>query len=190
MRDPIERMMMFVREQKQQAAFEHARAVWSRQIPLLLPCVRSVVEVFQGGLEEAGPQTVVSVLATPGRAEFPLVIAFERRSYEQEGILPLRPTSDETEAGASCLFRCEIDGIVYGYRYPFHSVRRDVRPERFADLGEPGSVHPHQLGNAVVDFLEWASVGEGCGSRKLRFWAPSDPPAVTPRPVELRVVAA
>jgi hypothetical protein len=190
MRDPVERMMMFVREQKQQAAFEHARAAWARHIPLLLPCVRSVVEAFQSGLEEPSPRPIVSVLADPGRAEFPLVIAFERRSYEREGVLPLRPTASDTETGASCLFRCESDGIVYGFRYPFHSIHRDVRPERFADLGEPASVHAHQLGNAIADFLEWASVGDGCGSRKLRFWVPSEQSVIHERPVELRVIAA
>jgi hypothetical protein len=124
-------------------------------------------------------------------SEFPLVIAFERRPYEREGILRLRGGANEIEAGATCLFRCETDGIVYGYRYPFHSVLRDVRPERFADLGEPGLVQAEQIGNAVVDFLEWASVGDGCGSRKLQFWTPPEAqPALSPQTIELRVVAA
>jgi hypothetical protein len=64
-----------------------------------------------------------------------------------------------------------------------------MRPEQFADLGEPASVHPHRLGNAVADFLEWASVGEGCGRRKLRFGAAAMV-EVVPEPVRLSVVTA
>ncbi|HEY7312594.1 MAG TPA: hypothetical protein VH643_24735 [Gemmataceae bacterium] len=190
MRDPIERVTRFVQEQKRQAAFEHARAVWSRRIPVLLPSLRGVVEAFQSGLEESSPQSVISLLADPARADFPLVIAFERRPYEHEGILSMHSASGEHEVGASCMFRCEADGIVYGHRYPFHRVQRDARPERFADLGEPASIHAHQIGNAVVDFLEWAAIGDGCGSRKLRFWLPPERSAVAPQPIQLRVVAA
>jgi hypothetical protein len=190
MRDPIERVSMFVQEQKRQAAFEHARAVWCRQIPILLPCLRGVVEAFQSGPDEAASPTKLSLLADPARPDFPLVIAFERRPYEREGILSILPASGEHEVGASCLFRCEADGIVYGLRYPFHSVLRDVRPERFADLGDPASVHAHQIGNAVADFLEWAAIGDGCGSRKLRFWVPPEERPVGQQPIQLRVIAA
>jgi hypothetical protein len=65
-----------------------------------------------------------------------------------------------------------------------------VRPERFVDLGEPAGVQPDAIGNAVVDFLEWAAVGEGCGSRKLRFWSPPESLTTSPHTIELRVVAA
>jgi hypothetical protein len=189
MRDPVERMQAFVEEQKRQVIFEHARILWSRRLPHLLPGLRAVVETFHQGLCEPS-SALVSILSDPSRGEFPLVIAFERRSLDVEGILRLHRTPTETEAGASCLFRAESDGIVYGYRYPFHSVRRDVRPERFVDLGEPDRVHADALGNAVVDFLEWAAVGDGCGSRKLRFWSPPESLATSPPTIELRVVAA
>jgi hypothetical protein len=164
MRDPIERMVKFVWGQKQQAAAEHARAVWSRRIPILLPCVREVVDVFLGGLTEPAEPPPVALLADTGRELCPLVIAFQARPPEREGAEP--------ETGASAVFRCEADGIVYGFRYPFHPLLRDLRPEQFADLGEPETVEAHRLGNAVADFLEWVSIGEGRGSRRLRFWSP------------------
>jgi hypothetical protein len=189
MDDPVERVVKFVTEQKRRAAFEHARSRWARRLPLLVPCVRSVVEVFRSGLEEPGDSPVVSVLIDVRHDRFPLVVAFERRGGGGE-VLSIRP--DQTrEAGASAVFRCEPDGIVYGFRYPFHGVLRDVRPERFVDLGEPGDVQPRQLGHAVADFLEWAAVGEGCGSRKLCFWSPPEAPeAPAAAPVPLRAVAA
>jgi hypothetical protein len=181
MRDPVERMVQFVVGQKQQAASEHARALWARRLPALLSGVRAVVAAFQGGVEEAeGP--LVSVLCDPRHQRCPLVIAFARReSGAEEGILALRPEPAVKEIGASACFRCEEDGVVYGFRYPFHGVQQDVRPERFADLGEPEAVGAVELGNAVADFLEWAAVGRGCGSRKLRFWAPPKVMEETPR---------
>jgi hypothetical protein len=190
MDDPVARMVKFVREQKLQAAFEHARSQWARRLPLLVPVVQSVVEVFQSGLEEPGDAPVVSVLLDVRHDLCPLVIAFERRGRGPD-ILSLR-SDQPREAGASAVFRCEPDGIVYGIRYPFHAVQRDVRPERFVDLGEPEAVQPRQIGHAAADFLEWAAVGEGCGSRKLRFWS-SPQAANTPsvqQPVQLRAVAA
>jgi hypothetical protein len=191
MSDPVERMAKFVREQKQQAAFEHARTLWTRRLPLLMPCVQSVVEVFQKGLEGPDDSLVVSILFDVRHDPCPLVIAFERRSGEDAPILSMRPDPARWEVGASAGFRCEPDGILYGFRYPFHGVLRDLRGERFADLGEPQDVQPHQLGHAVADFLEWAAVGAGCGSRKLRFWAPPQlVPAAPQQPVQLRAVAA
>jgi hypothetical protein len=190
MSDPVERMVHFVREQKRQAAFEHARSLWARRLAALVPCVESVVEVFQSGLEEPGDSPAVSVLVDARHELCPLVVAFERRGGDGSEVLTLRP-DQPCEAGASAVFRCEADGIVYGFRYPFHDVLRDLRPERFVDLGEPEAVHPHQLGHAVADFLEWAAVGAGRGSRKLRFWSPPQAAAATtPQPVQLRAVAA
>jgi hypothetical protein len=186
MRDPVERMACFVREQKQQVAGERARAEWSRRIPALLPTLRAVVEGFRGGMEECGGSSAVAVLVDVRRHDCPLVIAFNARQRQGEGVLSLRPGPAEPEAGASCQFRCEMDGIVYGFRYPFHPLTRDVRPERFVDLGEPGLLQPDQLGHAAADFLEWAAVGAGCGGRKMQF-------GLAPRaqePFQLRVVAA
>jgi hypothetical protein len=189
MSDPIERMVQFVREQKERAAFEHVRSLWARRLPLLVPCVQSVVEVFRSGLAEPGDAPVVSVLVDVRHDLCPLVIAFERRGGDGSEVVSLRP-DQPCEAGASAFFRCEPDGIVYGFRYPFHGVLRDLRPERFVDLGEPEAVQAHQLGHAVADFLEWAAVGDGCGSRKLRFWSPPEAAPVTEQPVQLRAVAA
>jgi hypothetical protein len=173
MRDPVERMVEFIQQQKQQAAAEHARTIWARRLLSLLPCVEEVVEVFRRGLEEVSNTPLVSVHVDPKNDQRSLVILFQPR---------------DGETGASAVFRCRQDGIVCGVRYPFHDVLQAVRPEHFADLGEPATVHAHRLGNAVVDFLEWASVGEGCGRRKLRFWSPPAAAETGPGAVRLAIV--
>ncbi len=188
MRDPVERMVKFVQQQKQQAAAEHARAEWARRLVALLPCVEEVVEVFRRGLEEPAGPALVSVHADPRNERRPLVILFQPRDPEEEA-LP-SPSCVGPETGASAVFRCREDGIVCGVRYPFHDRLRDVRPEAFADLGEPAVVQAHRLGNAVADFLEWAAVGEGCGRRKLRFWSPPAALDSEPQPVRLSLVTA
>jgi hypothetical protein len=173
MRDPVERMVSFVEQQKRIAAAEHARAVWADRLGSLRGIVEEVVEVFRRGLEEPAALPIVSVFVEPKNDQWPLVVLFAER---------------EGETGASAVFRCRDDGVVCGLRYPFHDVGRTPRPEQFADLGEPGMVAGRRLGNAVADFLEWASVGEGCGARRLRFWSPLVPQGVVPQPVKLALV--
>jgi hypothetical protein len=187
-RDPVERIRKFVEEQQQQARLEHARATWAGRIREVLPTVEAVVDAFRCGLApDQFQRDPVSVLADPKRDLFPLVVAFGPRVAHKEGVIALRPRPAEEETGASALFRCEADGCVYGYRYPFHGVLHSPAPEPFADLGDPSTIHAHELGNAVAAFLEWAAVGAGCGDARLSFWAP---PAPVVQPQKLTLVAA
>jgi hypothetical protein len=167
-------MVQFVQQQKRAAVAEHARAVWSGRLLALLPCVQEVVEVFRSGLDEPGSAPLVSVFADPRSDQWPLVVLFAER---------------EGETGASAVFRCREDGMVCGIRYPFHDPIVAARAEQFADLGEPAGVEAHRLGHVVADFLEWASVGEGCGRRRLRFWTPAAGEA-EPAGVRLMLVPA
>jgi hypothetical protein len=171
MHDPVDRMVRFVRQQKQQAAAEHARAVWSARVAALLPAVEEVVEVLRAGLAEPAAATLVSAHARPKSARWPLVVLFQDRQVAKEPFPRLASSRGATETGASAVFRCDEDGVVHGLRYPFHDVRQAVRAERFVDLGEPAAVRAGRLCDAVADFLEWATVGEGCGRRRLRFWS-------------------
>jgi hypothetical protein len=46
------------------------------------------------------------------------------------------------------------------------------------------------MANVIVEFLQWATSGAGCGSRPLRFWEPAGPISdITPM-VRLAVLAA
>lgn len=189
MRDPVEKMRKFVEEQKQRSRLEHARRAWGQKVPELLPCAEAVVEALRAGLApDQEPLGAVSVLADTSRDGSPLVIAFERRSYSDSEPYRLQPERAHGEVGASAVFRVEPDGQVCGWRYPFHSVMMVPEPELFAELGDPAGIQAEELGNAVVEFLQWAAVGTGSGSRTLRFWAPVAL-ADTPR-VRLAVVAA
>jgi hypothetical protein len=176
MGDPVERMVRFLRDQKQQAISRQARDLWGEKVPALLAFVQGVVRAFETGLAEPTPTARVSILVDP-RHPSPLVVAFNPRRV-----------SGANEAGASAHFRCE-EGVVRGYRYPFHGVDRDVRPQLFVELGAPQAVQGADLGHAVAEFLEWASVGPGCGSRKMRFWAEGENLGNEGNP-DLRIVAA
>jgi hypothetical protein len=138
----------------------------------MLPAVEAVVEVMrQGLLPEQFQGEVIAIRVDPRRDRFPLVIAFGTRATA-------RP---DVEVAASALFRCEADGRVYGYRYPFHSVKKGLDPERFMDLGEPEGINAEVLGDAVAVFLQWATVGSGCGGHRLVFGAPPTLPFVRPQ---------
>jgi hypothetical protein len=180
MSDPVERMRKFVEDRQQQVRGETARAAWARRMVEGLPRIEAVVEVVRSALapeQFAGP--AVSVLTDPTRDRFPLVIAFG----------PLHAEPGEAQAGASAVFRCEPDGNVYGFRYPFHARLKSLAAEPFAELGDPSRIQDDELGHAVAEFLEWATVGGGCGGRKLRFDPPATIPFVAPA-VKLSVIAA
>ncbi|MBY0528542.1 MAG: hypothetical protein K2R98_34445 [Gemmataceae bacterium] len=170
MSDPIERIRKFVTTQHDQSRFADARDAWSRKVTELLPGVEEMVAVMReslsaGQLREPG----VYVLVDPHRAQFPLVVAFGNRPAPIGDVLPFRAESVKMECGASVLFRCEPDGHVHGFRYPFHSMMKTRKPERFIDLGAPGHIQAVDLGHAMADFLEWATVGAGCGGHALQF---------------------
>lgn len=175
MRDPVERIIGFIKRQEQLAQAAEARNVWSRRLPSLAPTVSAIIDAFQAGFAGGAD---ASVHLDAKRQDFPLLIV----------VAPEEESDTRSLTNASCQFRVEDDGIVYGVRYPFHDVCRDVRPERFVDLGEPENVTAEQLGHAVADFLEWAAVGEGCGVRRLKFR--STEASEAPAPFQMRVVAA
>ena len=165
MADPVQRMKLFVAEVQEQRRGETARDCSARRLPDLLPAVEAVVEVVCAGLlPEQFSGNVVSVRHDARRDRFPLVIAFGPRRTVR---------SDEVEIGASVLFRCEADGRLHGYRYPFHSLLKALEPKAFVDLGEPEAVTAEVLGNTVAEFLEWAVAGDGCGGRRLHFEEPT-----------------
>lgn len=178
MHDPIVRMAKIITDEQGRAAHEHAARTWSARVPHLLPTVERIVETFCNGLAEPGWTAHVRVDAF--RPQFPLAITFECQ-------VPC--SASQHEIGASAHFRCEPDGIVYGLRFPFHSATSSIRPETFVDLGEPGTVSAHDLGHAVVDFLEWAAIGKGCGRRKLQFEAAPCGESQAVAPVALRIAA-
>lgn len=180
MADPVERLKLFVEDRRQQERSVQAQECWLRKLPELLPSVDAVVDVMRHSLlpdQFAGEP--VAVLCDPRREQFPLVIAFGPRATE----------ATTPEIGASVVFRCEADGRVHGYRYPFHNVTKTWDPQRFVDLGEPECLTADCLGNAVAEFLEWASAGEGCGDSRLQFEVTPTLPFVRPA-VKLTMIAA
>src|SRR4051794_33035219 len=106
MRDPVERMVKFVQQQKQEALAAHARDAWARHLPSLASCVEEVVEVFRQGLVEPLLEPVLAVHVEPTNDQWPLVILFRERAAEREDcpLFPLSPAVAET--GASAVFRC------------------------------------------------------------------------------------
>jgi len=190
MSDPVERMKLFVAEQQQQVRLAEARALWSQLLPDLLPTVQGIVEVLSQGLlpGQFGGEPV-SVLTDPLRELYPLVVAFGRRTPSADAFPRPQAVPGEEEIGASAFFRCEPDGHIHGYRYPFHSARLTLAPQPFVDLGAPHRVRTVEVGNAVADFLEWASVGSGCCGRRLQFHAPATIPFARPA-TRLSIIAA
>jgi hypothetical protein len=183
MGDPVARIRKFVDVQRQQACFEEAKTIWALKIMELRPALDAVVDALSQGLVPgqfvAEP---VAVLTDGSRDQFPLMITFAPRAAIADGVVPLRTEPLPVEVGASAMFRCEPDGHVHGYRYPFHLLGQALDPEQYIDLGFPAHIGPDELGNAVADFMEWAAVGGGCANRELQFWSPATLPFPKPPP--------
>lgn len=183
--DAVARMVDFVRDQGMRDVLACAGQAWLERIPALAARLQQIVDVFQSGLDE--PEWTVSVRTDGKRPRFPLMISFDSSRI----LLPGRQLSEtpEYQIGASALFRCETDGVVRGYRFPFHGMKRGCRAECFADLGEADAMTADALGHSAADFLEWASAGKGCGQRRLRFSAPCPHTTLAEMPVKLRIAA-
>ncbi len=173
MSDPVERIRLYVEDQRQQGRSAVARPAWLRRVSELVPAIEKVVDVMRLALRpEQFQGDVLSVLADATRERFPLVVAFGRRDVDGRS---------DAEIAASAVFRCESDGRIHGYRYPFHSMLKGMGPEPFVDLGEPERLTADDVANAVAEFLEWAATGPGCGGRRLQFAAPATLPFVRPQ---------
>jgi hypothetical protein len=187
MGDAVMRMKRFVEMQRQQACFEEAKGIWAQKITELRPAIDAVVAVLCEGLVPGQfADAPVSVLTDGGRTQFPLVIAFGSRAVLGDALSSLRTEPLPVEIGASALFRCEEDGHVRGYRYPFHPAGQALDPELHVNLGFPAHIGPEEMGNAVAEFLEWAAAGDGCAGRELQFWSPATLPFPKVLPWEAR----
>src|SRR5262249_294214 len=134
MGDPVARLKNFVEGQRQQACFEEARAVWAQKVVGLQPALTAVGAVLCEGLRPGQFEgEAVTVLTDGNRDQFPLVVVFAPRVGQEASPLAM-------EVGASALFRCEPDGHVRGYRYPFHAAGQTLEPEPYVDLGFPGHI--------------------------------------------------
>lgn len=174
MGDPIGRMKLFVETQRQHECYEEARSLWADKVVEVRQAVEAVVDVLRDGLVPGQlPDPPATVLTDGKREQFPLVIAFGSRCSDADGIVPLRAGVSTLEVGASAVFRCGPDGHVHGYRYPFHEAGEPHEPEHFVDLGYPAHIGADEIGNAVADFVEWATVGGGCAGHELQFWSPA-----------------
>ncbi|MBM4071678.1 MAG: hypothetical protein FJ271_22525 [Planctomycetes bacterium] len=185
MGDAVARMVDFLRDQRRREAQARACRRWLERVSLLAAPLQQIVDVFQASLDE--PEWTVTVRTDAARVQFPLTISFDSSRI----LLPGRQLSDapEFQIGASALFRCEAEGVVRGYRFPFHGMKRASRAELFTELGEVDAVSADDLAHAVVDFLEWAAAGKGSGQRRLRFTSPLSQPALAAEPVKLRIAA-
>lgn len=66
-------MVEFIAEQARQDSHERATQAWLDRVPLLLPRIRQVVDVFQAALDE--PEWNVSVRVDAKRPQFPLAVS-------------------------------------------------------------------------------------------------------------------
>ena len=139
--------------QRQEDDLERA---WTKQLNEFMPDVKDVVDVLRekGHTDlyvEAGFNQLHVWFGTRpmGRPRF-----MERSNYF------------DAEAGAEAIFVCQ-EGVVRGYRRPFRPEGQSASFEPFVELGRPQGVETNALANAVVDFLQWAAVGDGRGSRPL-----------------------
>ncbi len=175
MSHPVERIRLFIAEQHRHLTVNEAQAFWANLVPDVLPALDAVLDVVRCHLEPG--QFLDEPLASrtdPTRSQYPLVVAFSRRAPATHPRSHHGPRIEEI--GASALFRCDDEGLVRGYRYPFHDARTALEAECFVCLGTPHEVTAEAVADAVADFVEWAAVGGGCNGQRLRFAAPATLP--------------
>jgi hypothetical protein len=166
MSDSVERARRFIIAQRARQDQERAaKEIWCKKVPDLAKHAEAIVQVFH----EAGHKAVF-VQAR----EDQILVKFgdrQRRYVAGEEIAHLvvdRPS----EEGALAEFHFDSDSCkVVGHRNPFYIKEREGKQplRRFVEFEDVENLSEKDFGNAVMDFLEWACVGEGRGSWKIRF---------------------
>jgi hypothetical protein len=163
MSHPVEELNAFIEKQREhQNAFAAARSQWKKKMPQLKGHVDAVVEAFRKEVktDQAGIRVDVE--------DHSLIVTFDRRANGGQDY-SRRHGSGEREEGAAAIFKCEDDCKIYGWRRPFSLDQSRHTFVHCGDLGSPETIQGDHLGAAVVDFLKWASVGDGKGSVKMQF---------------------
>jgi hypothetical protein len=140
-----------------------AAEAWSLKLPEVERYVKALVAPF----EHTGTPVVAGIAK-----ERVLVVQFHPR--------PLRTvrvsygTKSVEEQGAILEISCNPEeGVVQYRRRPFLEEGRQHTPEPRRTLGSPHDLTKEQVGMVVAEFLRWAALGEGRGSKKLRLNAPA-----------------
>lgn len=160
MNDPTEHIKKLVSERKaEQERIDKAERAWAAKLPHLEEVTQNLTEPFK----VSGHPLFVGVTGNI------LAVQFDSRSLGVKTTPEGREAIYETGALLNISFDRE-DGLVYGHRRPFFADDLPVPGfERHYQLGEPGPIQDAQVGEVVATFLEWAAVGAGRGSKKLRF---------------------
>ncbi len=155
--DPRIRMEQFVKTQhgakRQEDDLERA---WTEKLREFTPDVKNVVDVLR---EKGHTDLYVDVGFNQ------LHVWFGTRPMGRPRFAE-RSRSFDAEAGAEAIFVCQ-EGLVRGYRRPFRPEGQSAPFDPFVELGSPQGVERNALANAVGDFLQWAAIGGGRGSRPL-----------------------
>jgi hypothetical protein len=191
---PVERLQQFmaaevekqepreIEEIEKQKKRETPAGVWGGKISDCIGAVNDVLEAFSAGLHpeyRTGPP--VQVENVGGKA---LRVSFSPRSCGQPHGTPEGGAAIDFERGAFVAFYVDEVGSVRGVRSPFVREGGYALDEEFVNLGDPAQFDSTAVASAVVDFLEWAAVGGGCGAQKLQFVR--KPQTVKPRPEQVR----
>ena len=155
--DPRLRMEQFVKSQHgAQRREDDIERVWTEILKEFTPDVKSVADVLrEKGHTDLHVETGFNQLH----------VWFDTRPMGRPRFTE-RARVFDAEAGAEAIFVCQ-EGVVRGYRRPFRRERQSAPFEPFVELGSPQAVERNALANSVGDFLQWAAVGGGRGSRPL-----------------------
>jgi hypothetical protein len=164
MSDPAERLQQFIISQRARQDQEAAgREAWCKKVPELAKHAEALAVAVNGAASAAMmfvEKRKDQILVAFGLRQKKLVAGAEVAALAQ---LPL-------EKGACATFFFNGDECqVVGHRHPYHLEAKRVTFDRYVDLGDPETLTEEAFGIAVIDFIEWASVGEGRGSGKIRF---------------------
>jgi hypothetical protein len=164
MPEPSELIRQLIEDCKAEGVKADAAAeAWSLKLPELERYVKALVAPFEhtGTPVAAGiaKQRVLVVQFYP-RPLRTVQVSYGTKSVEEQGaILEISCNPEE--------------GVVKYRRRPFLEEGQQHAPEPRRTLGSPHDLTKEQVGMVVAEFLRWAALGEGRGSKKLRLNVPA-----------------
>jgi hypothetical protein len=157
MADIVKQLQNFIAERRRiTVRANQVRQQWNALLPGLLTKAKGLCATFVAALAEGEMPPIASA------REGALALLFQSRQWHRS------PDRVEPEQGAQANYFIDDEGRLCEQRWPYSDGNRELSSVRVVVADTLQNAEEDVL-EAIVDFMVWASIGQGRGLRITRF---------------------